>query len=100
MHNMDSEHNPYNNTQNDAQGQEVTKRHESSKPSHQQNGTKTHHHTHHHHHHIDSSERAKNRILMTAKRRKIIEKYLFRFLCIVATVVVLTCIFVYFFNPQ
>lgn len=98
---MDLEHNPYRDTHNDAQGQVITEHHRSTRSSHQQNGTKTYNHTHHHHHHhADSSERAKNRILMTAKRRKIIEKYLFRFLCIVATVIVLTCIFVYFFNPQ
>jgi hypothetical protein len=102
---MDLEHNPCHTTKHDAQGQEVIGHHHSSEESsHQNDGTKTythtHHHHHHHHHHMDSSERVKNRILMTAKRRKIIEKYLFRFMCLLATIVVLTCLYVYFFNPQ
>lgn len=86
---MATEHDQYQTTKYDAQGQEVA----------EQKSTHTHHH-HHHRHHIDSSERFKNRTLMTAKRRKLIEKYLFRFLCMVALIVVLTCLYVYFFNPQ
>ena len=99
---MSSEHNHYHKTKQEALGQEVTEHHQHNETeAHQQSGTKTHtHHHHHHRHHIDSSERFKNKILMTAKRRKIIEKYLFRFMCLLATIVVLTCLYVYFFNPQ
>lgn len=99
---MDLEHNPCHTAKHDAQGQEVIGHHHSVEESSRQNdGSKTHTRSHHHHrHHMDSSERVKNRILMTAKRRKIIEKYLFRFLCLVAMVVVLTCLYVYIFNPQ
>ena len=97
---MATEHDQYQMTNHDAQEQEITEQinHE-EKESQQQSGT-TATHTHHHRHHIDSSERFKNRTLMTAKRRKLIEKYLFRFTCLVALIVVLTCLYVYFFNPQ
>lgn len=102
---MATEHDQYQMTNHDAQEQEIAEQinHE-EKESQQQSGTTathTHHHHHHHHrHHIDSSERFKNRTLMTAKRRKLIEKYLFRFTCLVALIVVLTCLYVYLFNPQ
>lgn len=96
-----AEHDPYHKTKQDALGQEVTEHHHhNEKESRQHSGTSTHTHHHHHHHHVDSSERFKNKILMTAKRRKIIEKYLFRFMCLLATIVVLTCLYVYFFNPK
>ena len=87
---MATEHDQYLKTKQDAQGQEVA----------EQKTTHTHHHHHHHHHHEDSAERFKKRTLMTAKRRKLIEKYLFRVTCLVALIVVLTCLYVYFFNPQ
>jgi ABC-type nickel/cobalt efflux system permease component RcnA len=77
--------------------------HTSHSHSHHQHGMRTNHlssGSHRHHHHEDSSDRFKNRSLLTAKRRKLIEKYLFRFTCLLALIVVLTCLFVYFFNPQ
>ena len=100
---MSSEHDPYHKTKHDAQGQEVAEsiNHEEKESQQKSGSTTTHkHHHHHHHHHMDSSERFKNRTLMTAKRRKLLEKYLFRFTCLLALIVVLTCLYVYFFNPQ
>jgi len=85
-------------------GQAVQEHHHSSgSHSHHHSSSGAHHLSsgkHKHHHHEDSSEKFKNRTLMTAKRRKLIEKYLFRFTCVLALIVVLTCLFVYFFNPQ
>lgn len=100
---MSSEHDPYHKTKHDAQGQEVAEplNHEEKESQQKSGSTKhTHHHHHHHHHHEDSAERFKKRTLMTAKRRKLLEKYLFRVTCLVALIVVLTCLYVYFFNPQ
>ena len=59
------------------------------------------HHEHHHHHehhggkHVDGSERFKIHNLSAAKRRKLMEKWIFRLLCILAIVVTLLCIYLY-----
>jgi ABC-type nickel/cobalt efflux system permease component RcnA len=59
------------------------------------------HHEHHHHHehhggkHVDGSERFKIHNLSAAKRRKLMEKWTFRILCILAIVITLLCIYLY-----
>lgn len=59
-----------------------------------------HHHEHHHHEHhggkhVDGSERFKIHNLSAAKRRKLMEKWTFRILCILAIVITLLCIYLY-----
>ena len=54
-----------------------------------------HHHEHHEHHHHHGSERFKIHSLSAAKRRKLMEKWTFRILCILAIVITLLCIYLY-----
>ena len=59
------------------------------------------HHHHHHHHeshggkHVDGSERFKRHSLSAAKRRKLMEKWIFISLCVTAIVITLLCIYIY-----
>ena len=72
-----------------------------------QTGEQHHHHSHHHHEHhhhkeqhggkhVDGSERFKRHNLSAAKRRKLMEKWTFRLLCVVALIVTLLCFYLYY----
>lgn len=62
-------------------------------------------HEHHHHHHesrgdkhVDGSERFKIHNLSAAKRRKLTEKWVFILLVVMAIVVTLLCIYIYYID--
>jgi len=50
---------------------------------------------HHHHHRIDSATMFKRKQLAAIKRRKVITKWLFRALCLVAVLMAIAVIVVY-----
>ena len=60
--------------------------------SHEAGITHTHHH---HHHHIDGSERDKRHRLSASKRRKLIGRILFVLLSILALIIVMTVVWMY-----
>ena len=77
--------------------------HHSSHHSSSSHSTSSHSHQSHHHHHkhkLDSSERMKNRLLLNARRRKVIEKVLFFVALVVAILVIIACIAVNVFDIQ
>ena len=53
------------------------------------------HHHHHHHHKEDDASRFKRKSLLSIRRRKIIEKYAFWALCILAVLMAIATIVVY-----
>ena len=53
------------------------------------------HHHHHHHHHVDSATLFKRRQLAAIKRRKILTKWAFRALCVVAVLMAIAVFVVY-----
>ncbi|MBR5084302.1 MAG: hypothetical protein IKX33_06840 [Prevotella sp.] len=76
----------------------------SEETKHSSHSSSGEHHHHHHHHssssssgkkhkkHMDDSDRFKRHGLSSIRRRKLISKWLFRFLCVVAIGVVLYAI--------
>ena len=54
-----------------------------------------HHHQHHHHHREDDASRFKRKSLLSIQRRKVMEKYAFVALCVVAALMGLATILVY-----
>ena len=53
------------------------------------------HHHHHHHHHMDGASMFKHKQLQAIKRRKIIAKWAFRALIVVAIIMAIAVIVVY-----
>lgn len=56
---------------------------------------KQHHHHHHHHHKEDDASRFKRKSLLSIKRRKIITKWLFGVLCIIAVFMLILVVLAY-----
>ena len=56
---------------------------------------KQHHHHHHHHHKEDDATRFKRKSLSSIKRRKIIAKWLFGVLCIIAVFMLILVVLAY-----
>ncbi|MCR4810122.1 MAG: hypothetical protein K5896_09730 [Prevotella sp.] len=54
----------------------------------------THHH-HHHHHKEDDASRFKRKSLLSLHRRKVIKKYAFIALCIIAVLMAIATVVVY-----
>lgn len=54
-----------------------------------------HHHHHHHHHQLDDATIFKHKQLNSIKRRKIIKKWAFRALVVVAIIMAIATIVVY-----
>ena len=57
--------------------------------------SKHQHHHHHHHHREDDASRFKREQLNSMKRRRLISKYLFRALCIIAIIMTIAAIVLY-----
>lgn len=54
-----------------------------------------HEHHHHHHHHQDDATRFKRNALSSIRRRKLLEKWLFRTLWAIAVVLMIAVVLVY-----
>ena len=52
-------------------------------------------HHHHHHHREDDATRFKRKSLLSIKRRKIIKKWAFRALCVVAVIMAVLVVLAY-----
>lgn len=50
------------------------------------------HHHHHHHHKEDDATRFKREALTSIRRKKLISKWLFRILCIIAAIMVIAAV--------
>jgi len=73
-----------------------------SKHSSSSSSSSSHHHHHHHssgkkkkRKHMDDSDRFKRHGLSSIRRRKLISKWLFRFLCLVAASIVLYALYIW-----
>lgn len=53
-----------------------------------------HHHHHHHHHKEDDATRFKRETMASIRRRKLLSKWLFRILCVIAAITVVAAIVV------
>jgi len=53
-----------------------------------------HHHHHHHHHKEDDATRFRKEALNSIRRRKLISKWLFRILCVIAALMVIAAVLV------
>lgn len=54
-----------------------------------------HHHHHHHHQHVDEATKWKRRSLMAIERRKVIKKWLWRFMVCLAIIMGVLVLIVY-----
>lgn len=61
------------------------------------NSNESHHSSHHHHENLDDSEIFKIRSLSARKRRKMLKKFTFMALCVLAAIVSLAVVFLYVF---
>lgn len=61
------------------------------------NSNESHHSSHHHHENLDDSEIFKIRSLSARKRRKMLKKFTFMVLCVLAAIVSLAVVFLYVF---
>lgn len=61
------------------------------------NSNESHHSSHHHHENLDDSEIFKRRSLSAHKRRKMLKKFTFMALCVLAAIVSLAVVFLYVF---
>ena len=52
------------------------------------------HHHHHHHHKEDDATRFRKHALNSIRRKKLISKWLFRILCVIATLMVIAAVLV------
>lgn len=52
------------------------------------------HHHHHHHHKEDDASRFKKNALTSIRRKKLISKWLFRFLCVLAAIMLIAAVVV------
>lgn len=50
------------------------------------------HHHHHHHHKEDDASRFKKNALTSIRRKKLISKWLFRFLCVLAAIMLIAAV--------
>jgi hypothetical protein len=89
------------NDQMNTNGENVSHSRESGNTTH----THSSHHgsshsqsRHHHKHKEDASERMKNHLLLTAKRRKVLEKVLFHVALVAAVLIIIACILVSVFD--
>lgn len=53
------------------------------------------HHHHHHHHKMDGASKFKRKNLLAIERRKKIQKWLFRVLCVIAVIMGLAVVAAY-----